>query len=112
MLATAQKLFNSDEFTIEVISNGSFHEDSIKNYRYTTDVYVIRVNAVGLRLWRKARELLDISNDYTAWASAHKSFDAIVIADLGLDTTKGDVRITQACGDIFMVLYIKIGVEI
>ena len=121
MIAMDNKIFEGDDFAIQVIARGAYiDEGSGADKIFAIESTVIRLNHVALNTWIMSRMgncrdcYVDGEEGDREW-EAHKAkmeeeseaFKAQIIYDLGIDTTDSSVCITQALSEVFTVVHIR-----
>lgn len=105
-----------NEFSLQVVSKGSFVDYPGGGYSYLVDTTVIRLNHIAVNDWilsenLNCRECYETDDEWEAHkaqkAAQRKAFNAKITDALGINTNNGSVCITQSQSDVFTVVYIR-----
>lgn len=112
--------FEGNEFALQVITKGSFVDNSIGAGSFLVEVTTVRLNPVALKAWilsdmMDERDCFEDGPKGDAQWEAHKAkyakrrraWEAQMVESLGIDPSAGSVSITQAQSEIFTVVYIR-----
>lgn len=111
-------IFRTNDFAIQVISSGSFLDDSpgCQGKIYLVETATIRLNHIAWQEWLDTR----VSNcwkdyetdlEWQAYLSKKerllKTFNDKIAAAVGYDSAAGSVYVTQVLSEVFTVVHIR-----
>lgn len=110
-------IFRADEFSLQVISSGSFldNDPGFRGKVYLVETATIRLNHIAMNEWADAqiyncRDCYENDQDYQDYLARKeaikKAFDDKIISALGFGRAAGSICITQAVSEVFTVVHI------
>lgn len=116
MITMDREKFEGKEFAIQIMSKGSFADNSTGNDKtYLVEAYTLRLNHVALNAWilsetMNCRECYDTDEEWEAhkakYKDRRKTFEKKIIDALSIDASRGGFSISQAQSEVFTVVHI------
>lgn len=108
--------FKKDKFAIQVLSRGSFIDDSITDRKFLVETITFRLNPVALNGWLSSettnhRDCYDTHDEWqkhkNEYAAKRLACEREILEALGMDPDTKHVSVLQVMSEIFVVLHIK-----